>query len=71
MNCKKLVWYESFVDPLSAIECEKRLKLWTRAKKEALIEEANPEWRDLGVEMLGSQLNDFEREPHGRADSRR
>ncbi len=71
MNCKKLVWCESFVDPLSAIECEKRLKLWTRAKKEALIAEGNPDWRDLGVEMFGAQLDDFERERHGRDDSRR
>jgi putative endonuclease len=59
MNCKKLVWCETFRDPLSAIECEKRLKGWARAKKEALILESNPEWRDLGLEMFGELLNDF------------
>ena len=71
MNCKKLVWCERFIDPLSAIECEKRLKRWTRDRKESLIAEGNPDWKDLGVEMFGSQLHAFERERHGRGDSRR
>ena len=71
MNCKKLVWCETFLDPLSAIECEKKLKVWTRAKKEAPIAEENPDWRDLWIEMFGSQVYDFKRERHGRDDSRR
>ena len=66
MNCKKLLWCEQFLDPLSAIECEKRLKGWTRAKKEALIAEANPEWRDVGREMSGDLLDDFTHERKGR-----
>jgi putative endonuclease len=55
-NCSKLVWCELFRSPDHAIECEKRLKGWTRAKKEALIAETNPEWRDLGWEMFGDRV---------------
>ena len=55
-HCTKLVWCELFREPMHAIECEKRLKGWTRAKKEALISFANPEWRDLGQEMFGERL---------------
>ena len=32
---------------LSAITREKQIKSWSRARKEALINETNPEWRDL------------------------
>jgi putative endonuclease len=70
MNCKKLLWCERFIDPLSAIECEKRLKGWIRAKKEALINESNPEWRDLGREMFGDLLDDFTPERAGRGAKR-
>lgn len=34
----------------SAIAREKRIKGWVRAKKVALIEAANPQWRDLSEE---------------------
>jgi putative endonuclease len=30
-----------------AITREKQLKGWLRKKKKALVEQANPEWRDL------------------------
>ncbi len=56
-NAHKLICVEVFSDPLSAIEREKQLKNWTRAKKGALIAKTNPEWRDLLLEMdsvLGS-----------------
>jgi len=43
-----MVWYETFPTALQAIEAEKRVKGWTRAKKIALIESVNPRWRDLG-----------------------
>ncbi len=42
-----LVWYEPHDDMTSAITREKRLKKWKRAWKLRLIEEANPQWRDL------------------------
>jgi putative endonuclease len=48
-NLTLLAYYESTPDVRSAIEREKQLKGWLRAKKIALIESANPEWRDLSA----------------------
>ena len=50
-NAHKLVYFETFPDPESAIAREKQLKRWSRATKEALITKGNPEWRDLFEEM--------------------
>jgi putative endonuclease len=50
-NANKLVYFEAFPDPQNAIGCEKQLKNWSRAKKDALIAKANPEWRDLFENM--------------------
>ena len=50
-NAHKLVYSEAFSDPESAITREKQLKNWSRVKKDALITESNPEWRDLFEEM--------------------
>jgi putative endonuclease len=49
----RLVHLECFADPLSTIAREKRLKKWPRAWKVALIEETNPEWRDLALDLCG------------------
>jgi putative endonuclease len=46
-RCTHLVWYEIYHSPTAAIAREKQLKGWTRAKKIALIEQTNPDWRDL------------------------
>ena len=46
-NITKLLYYEAFDDPLSAIRREKQIKGGSRAKKEALIESVNPGWNDL------------------------
>ena len=43
----RLVHFEIFDDPRSAIQREKNLKHWNRAWKVALIEEKNPDWSDL------------------------
>ncbi|WP_338829493.1 GIY-YIG nuclease family protein [Bradyrhizobium sp. 27S5] len=43
----KLVYFEQFDDPESAIHREKRLKKWPRAWKISLIEKDNPDWNDL------------------------
>jgi putative endonuclease len=43
----KLIHYEAFPAPGSAIAREKQLERWRRSKKEALIARSNPEWRDL------------------------
>jgi putative endonuclease len=50
-DANKLVYFEAFSDPQSAIPREKQLKNWSRAKKDALIARGNPEWRDLFEEM--------------------
>ncbi|MFZ0204720.1 MAG: GIY-YIG nuclease family protein [Roseiarcus sp.] len=44
---KMLVWYETYGDVNQAIAREKQLKKWERKWKLALIEQFNPEWRDL------------------------
>jgi putative endonuclease len=44
---KLLVYSEAHGDIQSAIEREKHLKKWNRAWKIALIEAANPTWKDL------------------------
>ncbi len=36
-----------------AIEREKQIKGWLRAKKIALIESMNPAWRDLSADWFG------------------
>lgn len=46
-NITQLVYYESTNDVHVAIDREKQLKGWLRAKKIALIETQNPEWKDL------------------------
>jgi putative endonuclease len=43
----KLVWYEIYDDPTSAITREKELKKWRREWKIQLIEKQNPQWLDL------------------------
>src|SRR3989339_67600 len=44
---KTLVYFEVFDDPENAIRREKRLKKWPRKWKMKVIEEMNPEWKDL------------------------
>jgi putative endonuclease len=48
----KLVYFEIFDDPLSAIAREKQLKKWHREWKIQLIEEKNPEWADLSHTLI-------------------
>jgi putative endonuclease len=47
----RLVYAESFASVADAIDTERRIKLWGRAWKIALIERDNPTWRDLYLEM--------------------
>ena len=42
-----LVYYEATSDIRAAIEHEKQIKGWLRAKKISLIEAHNPNWDDL------------------------
>ena len=46
-----LVWYEVHDTMESAIAREKAIKGWKRIWKMALIEKANPQWRDLYEEL--------------------
>ncbi len=47
-----LVYYESVENSISAITREKQLKKWNRYWKIKLIEENNPEWKDLYDEII-------------------
>ncbi|NTW33107.1 MAG: GIY-YIG nuclease family protein [Bacteroidetes bacterium] len=40
----RLMWFENFQTPMQAILIEKKIKRWTRKKKEALI---NGDWNKL------------------------
>ena len=50
-NCDKIVWYEVLPTIVEAIEREKQIKAGSRARKEALINALNPQWRDLWDEI--------------------
>jgi putative endonuclease len=50
----QLVYYECFADVREAISHEKVLKKWRRAWKLALIERANPTWKDLFDDKTGA-----------------
>ena len=52
-NVKTLVYYEVHENAESALKREKRIKRWRRAWKLGLIENSNPEWRDLYGNILG------------------
>jgi putative endonuclease len=47
-----LVYFEVHSDMYEAIQREKRLKKWNRAWKIRLIEEMNPEWKDLAAQAF-------------------
>ena len=52
-NVKILVYYEVHENAESALTREKKIKKWRRAWKLGLIEDSNPEWRDLYEDILG------------------
>jgi len=54
-NITKLVYFEIFEDPKTAIKREKTLKNLVRRKKDKLITEKNPQWEDLYEEILSSR----------------
>jgi len=54
-GCNRLVFWESFDEVVKAINREKQLKGWRRAKKIALIESSNPRWEDL-AEHWGAEM---------------
>ena len=48
----RLVWMELLPTMQEAMDQEKRVKRWRREWKLALIEKANPDWRDLYEDIL-------------------
>jgi putative endonuclease len=54
-RCNRLVYWESFDEVQRAINREKQLKGWTRAKKIGLLESMNPRWADL-AEKWGAEM---------------
>jgi putative endonuclease len=48
---KLLVWFEQHETMDYAIMREKQIKKWRRARKLDLIEQANPDWRDLAIDL--------------------
>jgi putative endonuclease len=50
-NINRLVYFEVFEDVHNAIDCEKKVKSWTRAKRVASVESKNPKWDDLSRDL--------------------
>ena len=51
-NINKLIYYEIFNDARNAIIREKQIKAGSRKKKLDLINNMNPEWKDLYPEII-------------------
>lgn len=45
----KLIYLENFTNIEDAIKAEKKLKGWTRVKKDMLISSVNPEWEEIQI----------------------
>jgi putative endonuclease len=48
---KQLVWFEVHSEIIHAISREKQIKKWNRDWKVNLIQQSNPDWRDLYDEI--------------------
>jgi len=48
----RLVYFEDTSDVRAAIEREKQIKGWNRARKNKLVQEKNPQWQDLYQQLL-------------------
>lgn len=48
----ELVWYELHGTMETAILREKQIKKWDRKAKLRLIEQGNPDWRDLWADLV-------------------
>jgi putative endonuclease len=51
-NVSMLVYYETHFDIYMALNREKNIQAWKRLWKLRLIEEINPEWKDLSFELM-------------------
>src|SRR5258708_31355681 len=52
----RLVYFEEYLSVTEARARERSVKRWRRAWKLALIDQANPEWRDLSDDFLPDGL---------------
>lgn len=62
-NVKMLVWFEEYGDAAAAIHRETQIKWWKRAWKLKLIEDFNPEWRDLYETLLPGPVRTYDKPP--------
>ena len=53
-NCNYIIYFERFQYVEHAIQQEKRIKGWSRKKKEILINDFNPNWT-----FLNNEINDI------------
>jgi putative endonuclease len=53
-NFDRLVWYESWPTFEEALEREHAIKMWSRARKVALIQAENPNWLDLSDRWISA-----------------
>lgn len=60
-NVKKLVYFEEFEDPASAIAREKQIKGLSKEKKFNLIRQMNPNFEDLAKDWFTNTKDDAER----------
>ena len=51
-NVQKLVYFEETGDVNAALAREKEIKRWRREKKNKLVLQINPEWRDLAESLI-------------------
>jgi len=51
-NVTQLVWFEAHGRATNAIAREKQIKASSRSKKVALVEAANPRWKDLNEGLI-------------------
>ena len=70
-NCTKLVYYEVYSDINQAIDREKQLKKWSRAKKDELIDSINKERLDMIENEISplASLGRNDKEDDGRNDN--
>jgi putative endonuclease len=69
-----LVWFEEHADIRSAIHRETQIKRWRRDWKLKLIEDFNPNWRDLYDDLLPGAVRIYDKPPvvdHTRANPSR
>jgi putative endonuclease len=50
-NIDKLIYYEQYLDPETAISREKQLKNWNRKKKIMLITKMNPKFEEIDISL--------------------